>query len=190
MLKDAGHLDPGQAGSCGSCSEGAVAVIEAQVRHQDSNRDLLLCPAIAGRLRNDQEGRPSCGRETAPVPFIVAFTNDLLPMREDAVQRILSSVGKNRDLCVALETKDGFVTPPVQKVDAEIASAGWTGWRAPIATAAFPGCLTSFPANSEPIWDVTLTSRTRRRRGHKRTRHRLRPRGHGHDRLVQMLPRC
>ena len=48
--------------------------------------------------------------ETDPVPFIVAFVNDKLPeAARDAIRKALLGVGQAKELCVALETKDGFV---------------------------------------------------------------------------------
>jgi hypothetical protein len=44
---------------------------------------------------------------------VAAFvTGRLSGVDRDAVKAALLEIGKDKDLCVALETKDGFVTPP------------------------------------------------------------------------------
>ncbi len=48
--------------------------------------------------------------ETDAVPFVAAFvTGSLSGTDRDTVKAALLEVGKDRDLCTALETKNGFV---------------------------------------------------------------------------------
>lgn len=53
--------------------------------------------------------------ETDPVPFIAAFTNDKLPAADRAaLQKALLAVAKDAELCKVMESKKGFIAPPVQ----------------------------------------------------------------------------
>jgi ABC-type phosphate/phosphonate transport system substrate-binding protein len=113
VLKDAGITLPDKREICGSCSEGAVTVIEA---FKTGAKTATVISSYAQPLLEGcgtiKKGDLRVVGETAPVPFIVAFANDSLSASDrDAIQRSLLHIGKDRDLCVALETKDGFVQP-------------------------------------------------------------------------------
>ena len=94
-----------------------MAVIEA---HKSGSRTATVISSYAQPLLEGcgtiKKGDLRVVGETAPVPFIVAFVNDSLSLTEkESVRKVLFAVGKDRDLCTALETKDGFVTPPGAK---------------------------------------------------------------------------
>lgn len=111
VLKDAGVSLPGKLESCGSCSEGAVAVIES---FKSGTKTATVISSYAQPLLEGcgtiKKGDLRVVGETAPVPFIVAFVNESLPADErKAIQDFLLKVGKNKELCTAIETKAGFV---------------------------------------------------------------------------------
>jgi ABC-type phosphate/phosphonate transport system substrate-binding protein len=114
VLKDAEIALPAKLESCGSCSDGAIAVIEA---HKSGSKTATVISSYAQPLLEGcgtiKKGDLRVVGETAPVPFVVAFVNDALPAGDkEAIQNALLAVGKNKDLCVAMETKQGFVPPP------------------------------------------------------------------------------
>jgi ABC-type phosphate/phosphonate transport system substrate-binding protein len=111
VLSDAGVKVGDKRESCGSCSEGAVAVIEA---HKSGSRTATVISSYAQPLLEGcgtiKKGDLRVVGETAPVPFIVAFASEKLPAADrEAITKSLLSVGKDKDLCTALETKEGFV---------------------------------------------------------------------------------
>lgn len=53
--------------------------------------------------------------ETEPVPFIVAFATEAAGDLREPLQKALLTVGKDANLCKALETKLGFVAQPAGK---------------------------------------------------------------------------
>jgi ABC-type phosphate/phosphonate transport system substrate-binding protein len=114
VLKDAGVEVSEKRESCGSCSEGAVSVVEA---HKGGAKVATVISSYAQPLLEGcgtvKKGDLRVVGETEPVPFIVAFAGEALPASDrEGVQRALFRVGKDRDLCVAMETKDGFVPVP------------------------------------------------------------------------------
>lgn len=111
VLKDAGVKVEEKRESCGSCSEGAVAVIEA---HKSGSKTATVISSYAQPLLEGcgtiKKGDLRVVGETAPVPFIVAFASEKLPAADrEAITKALLSIGKDRDLCTAMETKEGFV---------------------------------------------------------------------------------
>ena len=111
VLKDAGVKVDDKRESCGSCSEGAVAVIEG---HKTGAKLVTVISSYAQPLLEGcgtiKKGDLRVVGETAPVPFIVAFASEKLPATErEAIAKSLLSIGKDKDLCAALETKNGFV---------------------------------------------------------------------------------
>lgn len=114
VLKVANVSVPDKLESCGSCSEGAVAVIEA---FKSGSKTATVISSYAQPLLEGcgtiKKGDLRVVGETAPVPFIVAFVRETLPTSDrEAIRSSLMRVGKDKDLCVALETKQGFVPPP------------------------------------------------------------------------------
>jgi ABC-type phosphate/phosphonate transport system substrate-binding protein len=114
VLKDAGIAVAEKKESCGSCSEAAVLVVEA---FKSGSKTAAVISSYAEPLLEGcgtvKKGDLRVVGATAPVPFIVAFASEKLPTSDrDAIQRALFQVGKDRDLTVAMETKDGFVPLP------------------------------------------------------------------------------
>jgi ABC-type phosphate/phosphonate transport system substrate-binding protein len=114
VLKEAGVEVAEKRETCGSCSEGAVAVVEA---FKGGSKTAAVISSYAQPLLEGcgtvKKGDLRVVGETAPVPFIVVFASENLPTSDRAeIQRALFQVGKNKDLSVAMETKDGFVSPP------------------------------------------------------------------------------
>jgi ABC-type phosphate/phosphonate transport system substrate-binding protein len=112
VLKDAAITMPEKLESCGSCSEGAVAVVEG---FKSGSKIATVISSYAEPLLEGcgtvKKGDLRVVGETAPVPFIVAFANESLPTEErSAIQKALFNVGKDRELCTAMETKSGFVS--------------------------------------------------------------------------------
>jgi len=116
VLKDAGILIPDKAETCGTCTEGAVAVIEAHKAGMPMATVIssYALPLLEG-CGTIKKGDLRVVGETAEVPFIVAFASDALPADErEAIQKSLLNVGKNKSLCTAIETKAGFVLPTAE----------------------------------------------------------------------------
>ena len=114
VLKDAGVEVSEKRESCGSCSEGAVAVVEA---FKSGSKTATVISSYAQPLLEGcgtvKKGDLRVVGETAPVPFIVVFATEKLPASaREEIQGALFQVGKDRDLSVAMESKDGFVPPP------------------------------------------------------------------------------
>ena len=114
VLKDVGVEVADKKESCGSCSEGAVLVVEA---HKGGAKVAAVISSYAQPLLEGcgtvKKGDLRVVGETEPVPFIVVFASEALSGSDrEAVRRALSQVSKDRDLCVAMETKDGFVQLP------------------------------------------------------------------------------
>jgi ABC-type phosphate/phosphonate transport system substrate-binding protein len=117
VLKDAGINVGDKLETCASCSDGAVTVIE---KFKAGEKTATVISSYAQPLLEGcgtiKKGDLRVVGETAEVPFIVAFMNEKLSLEvRETVQRTLSEVSKNKDLCVALETKLGFVEPPKKK---------------------------------------------------------------------------
>ncbi|MBP3956939.1 PhnD/SsuA/transferrin family substrate-binding protein [Gemmata sp. G18] len=116
-LKDFGLEVPAKLDTCATCSEGATKVVE------ETKAGKKVAAVISSYAHPLLEG---CGTikkgelrviaETDPVPFIAAFATDsLAPADRGAVKAALLGVGKNKDLCTAIETKDGFIEPAKKK---------------------------------------------------------------------------
>ncbi len=117
ILKEFGLDVPAKLDTCATCSEGATKVVE------EAKAGKKVAAVISSYAHPLLEG---CGTikkgelrviaETDPVPFIAAFaTGSLKPAERDAVKAALLEIGKNKDLCTAIETKAGFVEPVKKK---------------------------------------------------------------------------
>jgi ABC-type phosphate/phosphonate transport system substrate-binding protein len=117
LFKDLGVDMPAKPDTCGTCTEGAKAVVAAG---KNGEKIAAVISSYAKPLLEGcgtvQKGDLRVVGETDPVPFIVAFVNEKLPeaTRTD-VQKALLGIGKEKDLLTALETKDGFVELPAKK---------------------------------------------------------------------------
>lgn len=103
--------------TCTACSDGATKVIDS---HKKGEKVATVISSYAQPLLEGcgtiQKGDLRVVGETEPVPFVVAFVNDKLPegLRTDITKSLLS-VGDDKDLCTALETKGGFLPPTGKK---------------------------------------------------------------------------
>jgi ABC-type phosphate/phosphonate transport system substrate-binding protein len=117
LFKDLGVDMPAKPDICGTCTEGAKAVVAAG---KNGEKTAAVISSYAKPLLEGcgtvQKGDLRVVGETDPVPFIVAFVNEKLPeaTRTD-IQKALLGIGKEKELLTALETKDGFVELPAKK---------------------------------------------------------------------------
>ena len=99
-----------------ACSEGACDVLDAG---EDAKAAAVISsyakPLLEGCGTIERGALKVVGR-TADVPFITAFASDSVDAATaDRIRAALLEVGKNERLCTALETRDGFVSPPDEK---------------------------------------------------------------------------
>lgn len=117
IFKDFGVELPAKLETCIACTDGATKVID------QAKGGAKVATVISSYAQPLLEG---CGTikkgdlrvvgETDPVPFVAAFAaGTLSPGDRDTIKAALLEVGKNKDLCAALETKGGFVEPPAKK---------------------------------------------------------------------------
>jgi len=97
--------------TCNSCSDGATKVIEM---FKGGEKAVTVISSYAQPLLEGcgtiKKGDLRVIGETDPVPFVVAFVNERLPSSDRvALQQALMTVSRLPDLCVAMETKNGFV---------------------------------------------------------------------------------
>lgn len=114
LLKDLGVPVPAKPETCAACSDGATTVLDL---HKQGQKAATVISSYAQPLLEGcgtiKKGDLRLVGETDPVPFVAAFvTGGLSGTHRDAVKTALLEVGKDKDLCTALETRDGFVTPP------------------------------------------------------------------------------
>lgn len=103
--------------TCKGCDEGATQILDL------AKGGVKAATVISSYAHPLLEG---CGTvkkgdlriigETESVPFVVAFVTDRVPKEEqESVRNALLAVGKNAALCIALETKLGFVPLETKK---------------------------------------------------------------------------
>jgi ABC-type phosphate/phosphonate transport system substrate-binding protein len=117
LLKASEIAVPGKIETCNACSDGALKVIDG---HKAGEKIATVISSYAQPLLEGcgtiKKGDLRVVGETDPVAFITAFTNDKLPNGDRAiVEKALLGVGKVRELCTALETKNGFVAGAKKK---------------------------------------------------------------------------
>jgi ABC-type phosphate/phosphonate transport system substrate-binding protein len=115
LLKDLGVPVPKAPETCVSCSVGATKVLDL---HKKGEKAAAVISSYAQPLLEGcgtiKKGDLRVIGETDPVPFIAAFANDQLSAADrETIKTALLEVGKSKDLCTALETKDGFVLDQV-----------------------------------------------------------------------------
>ena len=113
VLKDLGVGVPAKPETCVACSDGATRVIDL---HKQGVKAATVISSYAQPLLEGcgtiKKGDLRVVGQTDPVPFVAAFTNDALSVADrDAVAAALLAVGESPALCLALETKGGFVRP-------------------------------------------------------------------------------
>lgn len=117
VFKDFGVELPAKLETCDTCTTSAQRVVEEA---KGGKRVATVISSYAQPLLEGcgtiKKGELRVIGETEPVPFIAAFaTGSLSPAQREAVKAALLEVGKDQDLCKALETKMGFVEPPAKK---------------------------------------------------------------------------
>lgn len=117
VLKDAGIKVGEKVETCPTCSESALQVLD---EFKNGRKAVAVISSYAQPLLEGcgtvKKGDLRVVGETAEVPFIVAFLNDQLPSTDKStVQRTLAEIGKDKELCAALESKSGFVALPAKK---------------------------------------------------------------------------
>jgi hypothetical protein len=118
LIVESGLELPKDQKTCSACDEGALKIIAL---HKEGAKAAAVISSYAKPLLEGcgtiQKGELRVIGETDPVPFVAAFVNEKLAAAErTAVQQALLDVGSNRDLCKALETKNGFI-PGEEKIE-------------------------------------------------------------------------
>ena len=108
---------PAKPDTCLACTEGATKVMDGAKKNE---RVATVISSYAKPLLEGcgtiQKGDLRVIGETLPVPFVVAFVTESLPERLRAdIRKQLLAINADKDLCAALETKDGFVALPAKK---------------------------------------------------------------------------
>jgi ABC-type phosphate/phosphonate transport system substrate-binding protein len=113
LLKDLGVAVPATPTTCPTCTDGAKLVV-AGARAGKKIATVISSyaqPLLEG-CGTVKKGELRVVGETDPVPFVAAFATGSLPASDlTVVKAALLAVGKDKDLCAALETKSGFVEP-------------------------------------------------------------------------------
>jgi hypothetical protein len=97
--------------TCSACSDGALKILEL---FKEGKKSATIISSYAKPLLEGcgtvKKGDLRVIGETDPVPFVAAFVNQDLPSAtRESVASALADVGRDKDLCKALETKSGFV---------------------------------------------------------------------------------
>ena len=100
-----------------TCSEAALKVVEeAKAGKQVAAVISSYAHPLLEGCGTLKKGELRVIAETDEVPFIAAFaTSNLAAADCDKMKAALLAVGKEKDLCTAIETKAGFVEPPAKK---------------------------------------------------------------------------
>jgi ABC-type phosphate/phosphonate transport system substrate-binding protein len=117
LFKDLGVSLPTKVETCVACTDGATKVIDL---HKQGKKVATVISSYAQPLLEGcgtiKKGDLRVVGETDPVPFIAAFASEKLSAAErETVRAALLDVGKAPELCVALETKHGFVAGDAPK---------------------------------------------------------------------------
>ena len=117
ILKELGLDLPAKLDTCATCSIGATKVVDEA---KAGNKVAAVVSSYAQPLLEGcgtiKKGELRVIAETDPVPFIAAFATGSLAAADcEKVKTALLAVGKDKDLCTAIETKAGFVEPPAKK---------------------------------------------------------------------------
>ena len=117
IFKDFGVELPAKLETCVACPDGATKVIdEAKAGKKVATVISSYAQPLLEGCGTIKKGDLRVVGETDPVPFVAAFATKTLSLADrDVVKAALLEVGKNPDLCTALETKGGFVEPPAKK---------------------------------------------------------------------------
>jgi ABC-type phosphate/phosphonate transport system substrate-binding protein len=116
LLTDHGVVIPDKIETSPACSDGACQILD-EVKKDPSKHGAALISSYAKPLLEGcgtvEKGALRVVGETAPVPFVEAFVNESLSAadREALVNAVLKSTDSPL-LCLALESRDGFVALP------------------------------------------------------------------------------
>lgn len=110
LLKQNGIAIPSKLETCTACSEGATKILELGPDVRAATVISSYAAPLLEGCGTIQKGDLRVVGKTAPVPFITAFANNRLSKDDTAaVQAILLDLIESPKLCVALETRLGFV---------------------------------------------------------------------------------
>lgn len=115
LLRENAITLPKSPETCNACSDGATKILEL---FKAGEKAATVISSYAQPLLEGcgtiQKGDLRVIGETDPVPFVVAFVRYQQSNIDDCpIKAALLSMKKHPDLCTALETKDGFVDPPL-----------------------------------------------------------------------------
>jgi ABC-type phosphate/phosphonate transport system substrate-binding protein len=116
LLKEHGVPAPDKIETRSACDEGATLILEAGPEHRGAAVISSYAKPLLEGCGTVKKGDLRVIGETAPVPFVAAFVSDSLEGELKAsIQKELLGVFSKPLLCVALETKYGFVQPAKKK---------------------------------------------------------------------------
>jgi ABC-type phosphate/phosphonate transport system substrate-binding protein len=100
-----------KAETCSACSDGATKILDL---YKDGTKSATIISSYAKPLLEGcgtvKKGDLRIIGETDPVPFVAAFINTRLALStREAIVSSLAEVGRDKNLCKALETRSGFV---------------------------------------------------------------------------------
>jgi ABC-type phosphate/phosphonate transport system substrate-binding protein len=100
-----------KAETCSACSDGATKILDL---FKDGTKSATIISSYAKPLLEGcgtvKKGDLRVIGETDPVPFVAAFINVRLGLStREAIISALAEVGRDKNLCKALETRSGFV---------------------------------------------------------------------------------
>ncbi len=116
LLKKHGVPAPDKIETRSACDEGATLILEAGADHRGAAVISSYAKPLLEGCGTVKKGDLRVIGETAPVPFVAAFVSQSLESDLQAsIQKELLDVLSEPLLCVALETKYGFVQPAKKK---------------------------------------------------------------------------
>ncbi len=116
LLKEHGVRAPDKIETRSACDEGATLILEAGPEHRGAAVISSYAKPLLEGCGTVKKGDLRVIGETAPVPFVAAFVSESLDSELQAsIQKELLGVFSEPLLCVALETKYGFVRPAKKK---------------------------------------------------------------------------
>jgi ABC-type phosphate/phosphonate transport system substrate-binding protein len=100
-----------KAETCSACSDGATKILDL---FKEGTKSATIISSYAKPLLEGcgtvKKGDLRVIGETDPVPFVAAFINTRLALAtREAIVSSLAEVGRDKNLCQALETRSGFV---------------------------------------------------------------------------------
>lgn len=147
--------------TCSACSDGALKILEL---HNEGKKAATIISSYAKPLLEGcgtvKKGDLRVIGETDPVPFVVAFVNEKLPVAtREAIAAALLDVGRDKDRRKALETKHGFVRAArgKKKLKSNNATAlDWPGWRGRARDGRVAWLPASLAAKPTILWRASL----------------------------------